>query len=109
MRNRSFLALDVVLLAFLPLLALAVRFESFNWPPEYTRAVIIYAVLALPLRLASAYLKGLYRCMWRHASIMELERILYVGLIAGVATFFLGSVGITAIGVASTRLPYSAL
>ncbi len=109
MRNRHFFLLDVLLLAGLPALAVALRVESFSWPAELARAVLIYAFLALITRLSVAQSMGLYRCLWQHASISELQRILYVGALSGGLTFLLGTVGLTATGLASTRLPYIAL
>src|SRR5665213_3464742 len=109
MRNRFFLAADILLLAGLPFLTVAARYETFTWPPVVVHAVVVYALFALPLRLGSAYAKGLYRCMWRHASVTELERILFAGAIAGIGTFLFGTVGITALGLSATRLPYSSL
>jgi FlaA1/EpsC-like NDP-sugar epimerase len=109
MRNRFFFFLDALLLAGLPILAVGLRFESFFWPSEYVRAALIYAALVLPLRIGIAYGSGLYRCIWRHASIAELERILYAGGLAAVGSFLLGTIGLTLTRMAATRLPYSAL
>ncbi|MDB4877501.1 MAG: polysaccharide biosynthesis protein CapD [Gemmatimonadetes bacterium] len=109
MRNRHFLILDLLLLAGSPFLAVALRFETFAWPPAVWRAVWIYAALVLVLRVAIAYKSGLYRCIWRHASGAELERILYASAIAGIASFLLGTVGLEVTRLAATRLPYSAL
>jgi FlaA1/EpsC-like NDP-sugar epimerase len=52
---------------------------------------------------------GLYRCLWKHASLSELERILYAAALSGIITFLIGAVGLTATGLASVRLPYHAL
>jgi FlaA1/EpsC-like NDP-sugar epimerase len=109
MRNRHFFFLDVLLLAGLPALAVGLRVESFSWPAELSQAVTIYALLALGTRLVVAYEAGLYRCIWRHASISELQRILYAGAISGILTFLIGTVGLTATGLAPVRLPYAAL
>ena len=109
MRNRHFFYLDVLLLAGLPALAVSLRVESFSWPAELAHAVLIYALLALGIRLGIASAAGLYRCLWQHASISELQRILYVGALSGVLPFLLGTVGLTATGLAPVRLPYVAL
>ena len=109
MRNRFFFFLDALLLAGLPVLAISLRFESLSWPPEFVHAAKIYALLVLPLRIGIAYGSGLYRCIWRHASIAELERILYAGALAGIGSFLLGTVGLTTTGLSDARLPFSAL
>ena len=109
MRNRFFFFLDALLLAGLPILAVSLRFESMYWPADFVHAVKIYAVLVLPLRIGIAYGSGLYRCIWRHASIAELERILYAGALSAICSFLLGTVGLTSTGLSDTRMPYSAL
>jgi FlaA1/EpsC-like NDP-sugar epimerase len=109
MRNRHFVYLDILLLAALPALAVGLQRESMSWPSDVAHAVAVYAVLALVIRLGVANLSGLYRCLWQHASISELQRILYTSGVAGVATFALGAAGLTATGLASVRLAYGAL
>src|ERR1039458_5597011 len=109
MRNRHFFYLDVFLLAGLPALAVSLRVESFSWPADLSHAVTVFALLALGIRLSVASTAGLYRCLWQHASISELQRILYVGALSGVLTFLLGTVGLTATGFAAVHLPYAAL
>lgn len=109
MRNRQFFALDILLLCALPALALSIRYESLQWDASLTRAALVYSILALPLRITIAYRLGLYRCLWRFASLSELERMLSAGLLAGAATILLGGSGITLTGLSPQRLPYSAL
>ncbi|HEY4216015.1 MAG TPA: nucleoside-diphosphate sugar epimerase/dehydratase [Gemmatimonadaceae bacterium] len=109
MRNRHFLVLDGLLLATLPFIAVALRFESFQWTADIARATLIYAALVLVWRVAVAFGSGLYRCLWRHASGAELERILYASGVAAIGSVLLGTVGLTATGFAATRLPYAAL
>ncbi len=109
MRNRHFLFLDAILLMGLPALSVSLRMESFAWPADLSRSVVVYSVVALAIRIAVASVFGLYRCLWQHASLSELQRILYAGAAAGVLTFLLGTVGLTATGAAAVRLPYVAL
>src|SRR6185503_10483731 len=109
MRNRYFLLIDALLLASLPLLALSLRYETVDWSAQILRAALLYVGITLPLRLATAYLCGLYRCIWRHASVSELERILYAGAIGGSIGLLVGSVLLTALDLSPVRLPYSAL
>ena len=108
-RNRYFLLLDVLLLAGLPFLALGIHFESLAWSPDLVRVAVIYAALVLPLRLGIARANGLYRCLWQHASISELEHILYAGAIAAAGAVLIGTVGLTWTGLSPVRLPSSAL
>lgn len=109
MRNRHFLLLDLLLLAPLPYLVVALRFETFHWPPELLQTVTVYAAFALAARLAAAQVTGLYRCMWKYASMVELERLVYAGVLAAVMTAFAGAVAIKWLGLSPTRMPYSTL
>ena len=109
MRNRHFLLLDFVLLAGLPALAVGLGVEHWPWPAELVHSVTIYALFALGARLVVARATGLYQCLWQHASVSELERILYAGVLSGVVTFLLGTVGLTTAGLIAAPLPYDSL
>ncbi|MDA1082697.1 MAG: nucleoside-diphosphate sugar epimerase/dehydratase [Gemmatimonadetes bacterium] len=109
MRNRHYLLLDLALLAFLPFALFALRLETAAWPEDYTQALLAYIALALPIRLGVAYGSGLYKFLWRYASLVEMERLLFAGAVSGVLTIIAGGVLIKGLGLASIRLPYSFL
>jgi FlaA1/EpsC-like NDP-sugar epimerase len=109
MRNRHFLALDVLGVAVIPFLALALRFEGFVWREGYLRTAIVFAIVSLPLRLILARVMGLYSCIWRHASIAELERIISAGFVMAAANTILGGFLLPELGLVSVRMPYSTL
>ncbi len=109
MRNRHLFLIDLVLLAPLPFLVIALRLETFNWSPELTRTVVTYAAVALPTRLGLAYSVGIYRFIWRHASLVELERLIFAGATAGIITFLAGAVILRGLGLVFGRLPFSTL
>jgi FlaA1/EpsC-like NDP-sugar epimerase len=108
-RNRHYLLLDLTLLGSLPFALFALRLESTDWPAYYTQAMLAYIALALPIRMGVAYQAGLYRFLWRYASVVELERLIAAGLVSGVLTILTGGVLIKALGLAPVRLPYSFL
>lgn len=109
MRNRYFLLLDALMFAGLPFLVVSLRFETFGLSPDVVRTVAVYTAASLVFRIATAFATGLYRCIWRHASLAELERVLYAGAVSAVGTFLIGTVGITRTGLSASRMPYSAL
>ena len=109
MRNRHFVLIDLAMLSPLPFLVVALRFESLSWSTDTSRAVLAYAMLALPIRMAVAWTFGLYRALWKHASLAELERIFFAGAVSGLITIFVGAVVIRAAGLAPVRMPYSSL
>jgi FlaA1/EpsC-like NDP-sugar epimerase len=107
MRNRHLFLLDAVSLVAAPLIAFAVRFEDFAWLGENLRMVLPYIFLAGPLRLGVFYSFGMYRRLWRQASIGELKQILVAG---GVAALFAAAIGLwvmPASQITPSRVPFS--
>jgi FlaA1/EpsC-like NDP-sugar epimerase len=90
MRNRHLILLDAAALVLAPVVAFVVRFEDFGWLGQNPRIVLPYILLAGPVRLFVFYNLGMYRRLWRHASIGELKQILVAG---GVAAIFAGMIG----------------
>jgi FlaA1/EpsC-like NDP-sugar epimerase len=106
-RNRHLLLLDAASLVVAPVVAFAVRFEEFSWLGDNLRMVLPYIFLAGPLRLAVFYNLGMYRRLWRQASIGELKQILVAG---GIAALFAAAIGLwlmPAIQITPTRVPFS--
>jgi FlaA1/EpsC-like NDP-sugar epimerase len=107
MRNRHLFLLDTVSLIAAPLIAFAVRFEKFSWIGAHLRMVVPYVVIAGLIRLFVFYNFGMYRRLWRHASIGELKQILAAG---GVASIFAAAIGlwlIPGLQIAPSRVPFS--
>jgi FlaA1/EpsC-like NDP-sugar epimerase len=107
MRNRHLLLLDAVSLVAAPVIAFAVRFEDFSWLGDNLRLVLPYILVAAPFRLGVFYLLGMYRRLWRHASIGELRQVLVAG---GVAAFFAALIGLwflPASQITPSRVPFS--
>ena len=107
MRNRHLLLVDAASLIAAPFVAFAVRFEDFAWLGDNLRVVLPYVFLAGPLRLAVFYSFGMYRRLWRQASIGELKQILVAG---GVAALFAAAIGLwlmPASQITPSRVPFS--
>ena len=109
MRNRHFLLIDVLGLLAVPYLVGILIFEGTTWPAGYGQTVLVYALLTLPVRFFIAWYAGLYRCIWKHASIVEMERILVAGVAIATANFVIGGVLFEVLAIAPHRMPYSAL
>lgn len=107
MRNRHLFLLDASSLVLAPIIAFAVRFEDFEWLGQHLRMVVPYVMLAGGVRLFVFYNLGMYRRLWRHASIGELKQILIAG---AVAAFFSALIGIWILPgsqVIPSRVPFS--
>ena len=106
-RNRHLLLSDAISLVLAPLIAFAVRFEEISWIGQNLRMVVPYIVLAGPARLLVFYYLGMYRRLWRHASIGELKRILFAGACAAVVAAFVGFWFMRVVQLIPTRVPFS--
>ncbi|MBX3173010.1 MAG: polysaccharide biosynthesis protein [Gemmatimonadaceae bacterium] len=109
MRNRHFLILDILGLAVVPAVVLLLRFERLDWPPGYAQTMLIYAALTLPARVWIAWQQGMYRTLWQHASVVELERVLGAGVKIAGLNFLVGFGLLQWGGIAPFRMPASAL
>lgn len=108
LRNRHFLTADILGFFAIPFIAGLIRFESTEWPAGFTAGIVLFSIIALPVRLFIARAMGLYNAIWQHASISELERIVLAAMASGMATTTLGFlVGVWMPG--SDRLPWSVL
>jgi len=107
MRNRHLFLLDAASLAIAPAIAFAVRFEDFSWLGDNLRMVLPYIVLAGPFRLAVLYKFGMYRRLWRHASIGELKQILFAGSAAALVAAVIGLWFLPLAQITPSRVPFS--
>jgi FlaA1/EpsC-like NDP-sugar epimerase len=107
MRNRHLLLLDAVALVIAPLIAFVVRFEDFSWLGENLRLVVPYVLLAGPVRLVVFYNLGMYRRLWRQASIGELRQILVAGGVGAVCAALIGFWLMPASQISESRVPFS--
>ncbi len=108
-RNRYLFVSDVLLLVLSVGLAYSIRFEGTAWGVPHYRSAVIFLGIALPIKLAIFARAGLYRRLWRHAGIGELQEILWGSAISGVVCFLLGALVLPTVGVISIRIPLSVL
>src|SRR5687767_3382098 len=89
-KNRYLLVLDTALLSLLPFAVYALRLESLSWDPANLRAAIAFAAVMVPLEIAILLGFGLYRRLWRFASIWELQLIFAAGATASALSWVVG-------------------
>src|SRR2546423_7310605 len=107
MRNRHLFLIDAGSLVVAPLVAFLVRFEEFSWIAGNLRMVLPYIALAAPARLVLFYNLGMYRRLWRHASIGELRQIVIAGAVAAVVSALIGLWILPGSHAIPSRLPFS--
>jgi FlaA1/EpsC-like NDP-sugar epimerase len=92
-RNRHFFLLDLFLLPATAVVAFALRLDAGGMA-RYSRAICVFAAVAVPLKLLVFYQMKLYARFWRHATVDELLLIatatgigvvLTVGVLFGLA------------------------
>jgi FlaA1/EpsC-like NDP-sugar epimerase len=106
-RNRHLFVADAFSVVLATLMAFLVRFEEAAWISDNSRLVLIYLALSVPLRLFIFFLAGMYRRLWRHASVGELKPILLAAIGGGVACAFVGLFVLPVTKLTATRVPFS--
>ncbi|MGH7524355.1 MAG: polysaccharide biosynthesis protein [Gemmatimonadales bacterium] len=110
LRNRYFLAFDLVLVPVAALLAFVIRFEGFDWGTTGAQLAGWYVLLVLPLKILVFVRTGLYRRLWRYASVHEVASILQAAVWSSVLAFIVGALVIPGLRLAGgVRVPISVL
>lgn len=84
LRNRYLFILDTLILLTVPILAMGLRIDAFPFSVEYLPTLYIFIIVGLVVRLSIFHFSGLYRQMWRYASIDALSLILVACFISTV-------------------------
>lgn len=88
--RKAFLAaIDVVLINLSVFISLALRFDA-HIPVQYLNIFLHSFILLTLMNIFIFYLFGLYRSLWRYASIDELIQILFAAVIASICNFIFG-------------------
>jgi FlaA1/EpsC-like NDP-sugar epimerase len=106
-RNRHLFAADFVSVVVATLIAFLVRFETFTWLSDNSRLVLVYLAFSVPARLLVFFLSGIYRRLWRHASVGELEPIAVAAVGGGLVCSVIGLILLPVTGLTETRVPFS--
>jgi FlaA1/EpsC-like NDP-sugar epimerase len=107
LRNRHLFVADALSVIVAPLLAFLVRFEEPRWISDNLRLVVLYLLLTIPLRLLIFYSAGMYRRLWRHASVGELKPIAVAAFGGGVVAGLVGLIVLPVFHLTATRVPFS--
>ncbi len=98
LRNRHFFLLDLILLPAAAVMAFVLRLDAKGLE-VYASGILLFVAVTVPVKLVTFYLMGLYRHVWRYASVDELLRIalatgvselVTIGLIFGIALQLFG-------------------
>src|SRR5262245_60056289 len=109
MRNRFFFGIDVCLAIAVVFVSFTARFEGLSWWPSMWRMALWYIAIAVPVKVVLFRQVGLYRRLWRYASIADLETLVLACLLGTVASFAVGVVLLPGVGLTETRIPIGIL
>ncbi len=109
LRNRYLLLLDAALLTASVVVAYCLRFDGWVWGEGQRTIALWFVAIAIPLKLLSFWGIGLYRRLWRYASIAEVERIVVAGLLAAGVALLVGAAVLPLTGLTAARVPFSVL
>jgi len=104
-RNRNLIGLDAIGLAMAATLA---YFLCVGWlgpgANDY-HIVMVFAIVAIPIKLLVFAATGLYRRIWSYASVAELERIVGGLVIATLCAAVVGELVVPFLNLTSNRVP----
>jgi FlaA1/EpsC-like NDP-sugar epimerase len=108
LRNRAFFASDIVLLSLCALVAFG---ASYDGPidREVARTLRVFVLAAVPLKLLALLWLGLYRRLWRYASVADVEILLAGAGVCALVDIFLGAVGLSGLGLLAAPLPFAVI
>jgi FlaA1/EpsC-like NDP-sugar epimerase len=107
LRNRYLLAADLAFWVAIPVFLLILRLESFSGLPRYFPALGQFLAVAIPIKFAALWSRGLYQRYWRYASVDELLDIVLAVGTAGVLTVLIYYFVVMPLTVATPDLPRS--
>jgi FlaA1/EpsC-like NDP-sugar epimerase len=103
LRNRAFFASDVVLLSLCALVAFGARYDGLG-DPGVKHMLRVFVLSAVPLKLLALIWLGLYRRLWRYASVADVEILLAGAGVCALVDIFLGAFALSAVGLLAAPL-----
>lgn len=103
LRNRAFFASDLLLLPLCALVAFGAHYEGVG-EPDVAHMLRVFVLSAVPLKILVLLWLGLYRRLWRYASVADVEVLLAGAGVCALVDIFLGVVGLSAVGLLAEPL-----
>ncbi|HEY4304178.1 MAG TPA: nucleoside-diphosphate sugar epimerase/dehydratase [Gemmatimonadaceae bacterium] len=90
-------------------MSFAARFEGLYGWDQWLRSALLFIAVSLPIKIAIFYRIGIYRRLWRYASIADLEILLVAFGLGGVVSFVVGMFVLPGLQITASRIPISIL
>jgi FlaA1/EpsC-like NDP-sugar epimerase len=108
LRNRAYFGSDMVLLPLCAAIAFAARFDGLD-QPGVRQQLTVFVMSAVPLKLLLLLWVGLYRRLWRYASVSDVEMLLVGAAACALVDFAVGTVGLRVVGLVPGRVSYAVI
>ena len=108
LRNRVLFLSDLILILGCAFVAFAARYEG-PWTLELTNTFRAFVVASLPLKIILLLVLGLYRRLWRYASVSDLEVLGAAAVACAVVDGVVGVLFIPLLGLMPDRISYAVL
>jgi FlaA1/EpsC-like NDP-sugar epimerase len=108
LRNRAFFALDLILLPVVAAVAFAARYEG-PWPADVPRMLQVFVLTAVPLKILLLFWIGMYRRLWRYASVTDLELLVGGAAVCAAVDIVLGTFGLRIVGLIPGRMSFAVI
>jgi FlaA1/EpsC-like NDP-sugar epimerase len=108
LRNRAFFGSDLVLLPLCALAAFAARYEG-RWGADVYLLQKVFVVTAVPLKLVALISLGLYRRLWRYASVSDVETLVAAAAVCAIIDAVLGIFALPTLGLTPGRVSYAVI
>jgi FlaA1/EpsC-like NDP-sugar epimerase len=106
LRNRVFFVSDLILLPASAVLAFAARYEG-PWDQSIRTGLVAFVLSSVPLKLALLIAVGMYRRLWRYASVADVEMLIGASAACAVIDVLLGVLLLSGLGLVPNRLSYA--
>ena len=108
LRNRAFVASDLALLPLCAVVAFAARYDGLDHP-EVRSMLRVFVLSVVPIKVLLLLWLGLYRRLWRYASVADVERLVLGAGACAAVDIVLGTVGLRSLGVLGGRISYAVI
>ncbi|MDQ2668896.1 MAG: polysaccharide biosynthesis protein, partial [Gemmatimonadota bacterium] len=105
-RNRAFFASDLLFLPFCAFVSFMARYEV-SLSLDLSASLWKFVLVSVPLKLLVLYILGMYRRLWRYASVSDLERLIAGALACAFIDGVVGLILLPRLGLTPLRLPYA--
>jgi FlaA1/EpsC-like NDP-sugar epimerase len=108
LRNRAFFASDLVLLPLSAVVAFAARYDGLD-TPGVRDMLRVFVLSGVPLKILLLLWLGMYRRLWRYASVADVELLMVGAGACALVDILLGTVGLQMVGLLPGRISYAVI